>query len=163
MLPNNGCILKDKELVDFGKTFCFKFTLLLLPILASCGKEKIDQNPYLSDINFNISLNLNLPGNDKLRYAGGAQRIRQGGLNGLLIFNLNGNDYLAWEASCPNHSLRECSVLTINGVLADCSCENFQYSLATGQLLNPKEEMQNPYPMVFYNVRRAANTLIISN
>ncbi len=147
----------------FDKTFFFKCILLLLLVLYSCGKDKIDRNPYLSFIKFNINLNLNLPTYNNLMYAGGGLSIRQGGINGLLVFNLNGNDFLAWEASCPNHPIRDCSNLSITGVLAECSCEGFEYSLATGQLLNPKESTKNPYPMLFYNVRRSGNTLTISN
>ncbi len=147
----------------FGKAFCFKFTLLVLLVLSGCGKNKIDRNPYFSSVSFNIDLNLNLPAYDDLRYAGGGVSIRKGGINGLLVFNLNGNDFLAWEASCPNHSLKNCSKLSITGVLAECSCEGFEYSLATGQLLNPEEDTESPYPMLFYNVRRSGNTLFISN
>ena len=147
----------------FDKTFFFKFIVLQLLILNSCRKVNIDRNPYLSYVNFNFSLNLNLPAYDNLRYAGGGLDISQGGINGLLVFNLNGNDFLAWEATCPNHPIRDCSNLSITGVLAECACEGFEYSLATGQLLNPKEETKNPYPMLFYNVRRSGNTLQISN
>ena len=147
----------------FDKTFFFKFIVLQLLILNSCRKVDIDRNPYLSYVNFNFSLNLNLPAYDNLRYAGGGLDISQGGINGLLVFNLNGNDFMAWEATCPNHPIRDCSDLSITGVLAECACEGFEYSLATGQLLNPKEETKNPYPMLFYNVRRSGNTLQISN
>ena len=156
-------IIKDKELSFFSKTFFFNFIGLLLVILLGCGRDEVERNPYLTSINFNVNLNLNLPGYDNLRYAGGGQNIQQGGINGLLIFNLNGNDFLAWEATCPNHPIRDCSDLSITGVLAECACEGFEYSLATGQLLNPKEETKNPYPMLFYNVRRSGNTLQISN
>lgn len=147
----------------FCKTFRFKFILLLLSLSGSCGKDKIDRNPYLTRVNFNINVNLNLPSYDDLRYAGGGSSFNRGGINGVLVFNLNGNDFLAWEATCPNHSIKECSSLTITGVLAECSCEGFQYSLATGQLLNPEQNIENPYPMLFYNVRRSGNNLIISN
>ena len=136
---------------------------LLLLILLGCGKEKIERNPYLASVRFNVNLNLNLPGYDNLRYAGGGQSIRQGGINGLLVFNLNGNDFLAWESTCPNHLIRDCSDLYITGVLAECACEGFEYSLATGQLLNPKEDTKKPYPMLFYKVRRSGNKLQISN
>ncbi len=154
---------KDKELSVFGKTFFFKFILLLMLAISSCGKDKIERNPYLPFINFNINLNLNLPAYDNLKYAGGWVRIPQGGINGLLLFNLSGNDLLAWESICPNHPIEDCSNLTITGVLAECSCEGFEYSLATGQLLNPKKNNENPYPMLFYNVRRLGNTITISN
>ena len=155
--------IKYKELSVFVKTFFFKFTTLALLLLLGCGKDKIERNPYLASVRFNVNLNLNLPGFDNLRYAGGGQSIRQGGINGLLVFNLNGNDFLAWEATCPNHPIRDCSDLSISGVLAECSCEGFKYSLATGQLLNPKDGTKNPFPMLFYNVRRSGNNLNITN
>ena len=128
----------------FSKTFFFNFILLLLLILLGCGRGEVERNPYLTSINFNVNLNLNLPGYDNLRYAGGGQNIQLGGINGLLVFNLNGNDFLAWEATCPNHPIRDCSDLSISGVLGECGCEGFEYSLATGQLLNPKEDTKNP-------------------
>ena len=159
----NTTKIKYKELSVFVKTFFFKFITLALLLLLGCGKDKIERNPYLAPVRFNVNLNLNLPGFDNLRYAGGGQSIRQGGINGLLVFNLNGNDFLAWEATCPNHPIRDCSDLSITGVLAECSCEGFEYSLATGQLLNPKEGTKNPYPMLFYNVRRSGNNLNITN
>ena len=146
-----------------SKILSIKLIPAVLLVIYGCGKDKIDRNLYFTTVNFNINLNLNLPSYDDLRYTGGALRIRQGGINGLLLFNLNGNDFLAWEASCPNHALRECSKLSVNGVLAECSCEDFEYSLATGQLLNPEENTDQHYPLLNYNVRRSGSTLIISN
>ena len=55
---------------------------------------------------FNLEINLNLPQFDQLRYAGGSMKINQGGLNGVLVFNINGENFVAWEATCPNHNLR---------------------------------------------------------
>ena len=146
----------------FCKTFILKISLVLF-LLASCSTDKIERNPYLTNVKFNVQINLNLPSYDLLRFAGGSLRLNQGGINGVLVFNLNGNDYLAWDASCPNHSLMDCSKLDIFGVLAKCSCENYQYSLATGHLLNPDEEVKSSYPMLFYNVRNSNNQLFISN
>ena len=60
----------------FSKTFFFKIMGLLLLILLGCGKDKIERNPYLASVRFNVNLNLNLPGYDNLRYAGGGQSIR---------------------------------------------------------------------------------------
>ena len=157
----NTTKIKYKELSVFVKTFFFKFITLALLLLLGCRKDKIERNPYLPDINFNISLNLNLPSYDNLRYAGGGQSIRQGGINGLLVFNLNGNDFLAWEATCPNHPIRDCSDLSITGVLAECSCEGFKYSLATGQLLNPKMALKTPIPCCFITLDAQGITLIL--
>jgi nitrite reductase/ring-hydroxylating ferredoxin subunit len=147
----------------FSKILFRKIILLLLLLFSSCGKEEVVRNPYLNNINFNININLNLPAYDNLRYPSGGVRVAQGGMNGLVLFNLNGDTILAWEATCPNHAVRNCSKLTITGVLAECSCEGFQYSMTTGQLLNPDAATENPYTMLFYPVRRSGNSLSISN
>ena len=136
----------------------FSFFLLL-----GCGKENLDKNPYLISSKFNLEINLNLPQYDQLRYAGGAMKIDQGGINGILIFNVNGENFMAWEATCPNHLPEECSKLEILGLLSKCKCENFKYSLASGQLINPSEDIKTHYPMFNYHAIFSNNQLILSN
>jgi nitrite reductase/ring-hydroxylating ferredoxin subunit len=132
-------------------------------LFGSCEKERIVRNPYLTDLIFQTQINLNLPQYDNLRFAGGSMRIPQLGHQGVWVFNLNGTAYLAWEASCPNHLPNNCSQTKANGVLVNCSCENYQYSLATGQLLNPPENEDTFYPLLMYRVEARANSLFISN
>tara|TARA_B100000941_G_C28423354_1_gene510040 strand:- start:62 stop:490 length:429 start_codon:yes stop_codon:yes gene_type:complete len=139
-----------------------KITSFFLLLIFACTKDNIQVNPNLRNIDFNISINLNLPYYDNLRFTGGSALLSQGGINGVLLFNLNGS-YLAWEASCPNHAIRSCSKLTIKGVLAECRCEGNQYSLAIGQLIKNGENILNPYPMLSYKVRHSENILFISN
>ena len=122
----------------FGKILVKKIILLVTLVVFSCSKNEITRNPNLTSVKFNVSVNLNLPSNDNLRFTGGSSLYPSGGINGVLIFNLNGT-YLAWEASCPNHPIKNCSKLSLKGVLAECECEGYQYSLAVGQLLNSDE------------------------
>ena len=98
-----------------------------------------------------------------MRFIGGSAYVYQAGLKGVLLFNLNGRNFLAWEATCPNHTPRSCSLLQINGVLAQCSCEDYQYSLANGQLLNGGENASTTYPMINYQVEVFDSFLTISN
>jgi nitrite reductase/ring-hydroxylating ferredoxin subunit len=148
----------------FGKTFGLKSAMLLVWFFSSqCAREPVHRNPYLSDIAFRYEINLNLPQYDALRYAGGSMLIPQVGLKGLIVFNLNGQQFLAWEATCANHPPRDCSLLGLTGVLAECSCEGFQYSLATGQLLDAENQTNTPYPLLNYQVQANANLLLISN
>ena len=42
-------------------------------------------------------------------------------------------------------------------------CENYQYSLATGQLINPSPNDTNQYAMINYGVRVSGNNLVIYN
>ena len=143
--------------------FTTGFSALLFLLLVGCSRENLERNPYLPELQFSVPINLNLPEYNALLFAGGSHFLPQYGHKGILIFNLNGNSYTAWEASCPNHLPNECSRTQVVGVLAECACEGYQYSLATGQLLNPDSELSSPYSMVFYNTVLRGNTLVISN
>ena len=131
--------------------------------LLSCTTDNIKRNPFLYEISFNHSINLNLPQYDNLNFAGGSMFVDYGGINGLLIFNLNGNDIFAWEASCSNHSLETCSKLEIEGLLANCGCDGFKYSLATGQLLEGDITSSSQYPLLNYKAQKSGKIIIISN
>ena len=141
------------------------FYLLQLSLLSlyNCGENPIDRNPYLVDIRFQREFNLSLPLYSNLNYVGGSLLIEDAGINGIILFNLNGSSFLAWEATCPNHLPKSCSKLGIEGVLAVCSCESFQYSLATGQLLNPNEELSPPQSLLFYQAENFNGILSVRN
>lgn len=128
-----------------------------------CGKTPLQRNPYLVDIRFQREINLSLPSYNSLTFVGGSVLIPDAGINGVILFNLNGSTFLAWEATCPNHLPRTCSNLKITGVLAECSCESYQYSLATGQLLNPSEDLNPPQGLLFYQVQNLNGTLRVNN
>ena len=137
--------------------------ILFLFLILGCSKDPIQRNPYLADIRFQRDLNLSLPLYNQLNFVGGSILIPDIGIKGVIIFNLTGNTFLAWEATCPNHIPESCSKLDISGVLAECSCENFQYSLATGQLLNPNETLNPPRDLLFYQIQNFNGILRISN
>lgn len=137
--------------------------LLFLVLILGCSKDPIQRNPYLADIRFQRNLNLSLPLYNQLNFVGGSILIPDIGIKGVIIFNLSGNTFLAWEATCPNHIPESCSKLDISGVLAECSCENFQYSLATGQLLNPNETLNPPRDLLFYQIQNFNGILRVSN
>ena len=136
---------------------------VMLFILIGCSNDALERNPFLPAMRFSIPINLSLPQYDNLRFAGGAILLPNYGHKGIIVFNLNGESYLAWEASCPNHLPSDCSQTQITGVLAQCSCEDYQYSLATGQLLNPAEGQTEIYSMVMYQAILRGNTLELSN
>jgi nitrite reductase/ring-hydroxylating ferredoxin subunit len=71
--------------------------------------------------------------------------------------------FLRGRRPAPNHLPENCSKLGIKGVLAVCSCEDFQYSLATGQLLNPSEDLDPPQALLFYQVQNYNGILSVTN
>ena len=127
-------------------------------ILIGCKKSALERNPYLYEAAFDQTINLALPVNDNLNYQGGSMYLSRGGIKGLLLFNLAGT-IMAWEASCPNHAPNNCSTTIINGVTSSCPCEDFQYSLATGQPLTGGAA----FSLLFYNVQQSGTTIRISN
>jgi nitrite reductase/ring-hydroxylating ferredoxin subunit len=145
-----------------------KFAAFYLPFICiflvlSCGKQPLNRNPYLVDVRFQREFNLSLPLYSGLNFVGGSLLIEDAGINGIILFNLNGSSFLAWEATCPNHLPENCSKLGIKGVLAVCSCEDFQYSLATGQLLNPSEDLDPPQALLFYQIQNYNGILSVTN
>ena len=95
-----------------------------------------------------------------MRYSGGSIYLQSGGIKGLLLFNIN-DQIMAWEASCPNHYPSSCSTMSINGVQSTCECEDYKYSLATGQLLS--DANGDKYPMLSYFSQKNGNSVRISN
>lgn len=142
------------------KKIVFTFFCLLF---LQCSKNNIERNPFLPELRFSVPVNLNLPQYDNLRYAGGSVLLPQYGHHGILVFNLNGSTYIAWEASCPNHLPNNCSQTELQGVLSVCRCEDYQYSLATGQLLNPPSNSERFYSLINYQVSPQGSSLVISN
>ena len=140
-----------------------KFSILLNFIFISCSKNSVNRNPFLPEIDFEFTINLNLPLYNNLKFTGGSILLTDFGHKGIILYNLNNNNYLAWEASCPNHKPNSCSKTKIMGSLTECECESYQYSLATGQLLNPSPNEINQYPMINYGVRISGNNLVIYN
>ena len=138
-----------------------KHVLILIVILiCSCSKNEINRNPYLQNISFEKTINLNLPQYDDLNYNGGAVYLNSGGIKGLILFNFS-NQIFAWEASCPNQYPSSCSTMKIDGVQTVCNCDDYKYSLATGQLLSNSEN--DSYPMKMYFSKKIGNSVRISN
>lgn len=103
---------------------------------------------------------MSLPLYTDLLYTGNAKKITVAGIgiNGVIVMN-TGSGYAAWEASCPNQELSNCSGLTINGVNAICPCDEVEYSLFTGQATTPVEFPLKPYrvAVVSQNIIRVYN------
>ena len=127
-------------------------------ILLSCAENSVERNPYLFETRFDQSINLALPAFDNLNYQGGSLYWANGGIKGLLLFNLSGT-IMAWEASCPNHAPSSCSTVQISGVTGSCPCEDIQYSLATGQPLTEGAT----YSLLFYKVQQNGTAVRIYN
>lgn len=147
-----------------------KSTIVLLIsfiILWSCKNnddDSLQNNQYIPNIAFNTGdlINLTLPQYSDLQFAGNHYITPSNyGVNGVVIYYAGNNNYNAFELSDPNHELRNCSTLTVEGVLATCDCNDSKtYDILTGQ---PQEGTTGNYGLKRYFVERTGNIIRVWN
>lgn len=139
--------------------------ILLLVLLLSCSNDRTNRNPFLQEINFRFDANLNLPKYSPLTNTGSAVSVISDGVGtrGVFIINTGFNQFRAFEASCPNHAPNSCSTMVLDGQVVTCSCEDYQYSLFTGQQLNRPDDGNRYYDMLEYRTSFGGNTVSVSN
>ena len=139
--------------------------LIVLVFVLGCSNDKGRRNPYLQEIGFRFDINLNLPLYSPLTNTGNAIYIgTQGvGTRGVFVINTGFDVFRAFEASCPNHAPNSCSTMVLDSQIAVCSCEDYEYSLFTGQQLNRPDDGNRYYDMLEYRATESGGTVIISN
>lgn len=140
-------------------------SLFVLILLLACSNDRGNRNPFLQEIGFRFDVNLNLPLYSPLTTTGNAVYIgSQGvGTRGVFVMNAGFDAFRAFEASCPNHAPNPCSTMGLDGQVAICSCEDYEYSLFTGQQLNRPDDGNRYYDLLEYRATRSGNVVIISN
>lgn len=136
------------------------FLVLLISISSCTPDDEITQNPYLPELSLRLVLNLSLPEYNNLNFPGNSFVTYNNGINGIVIYNINNSQYAAFELSDPNHSLRECSLMTVRGIIASCSCDDGNsYNIITGEISTGTGQ----YSMKPYRVRKSGNVLEVFN
>ena len=139
-----------------------RLCLLLTVLLCACESSNVNYNPYIPNLKFDKTINLDLPLYDNIKFSSGSVELIGVGVCGIVLFNFNG-DILAWEQCPPNHAVNSsCPKLNISGVQLYCECTQNLYSLATGQLLNNINQ-NNKYPLVRYRTERVGSSLRVYN
>ena len=138
---------------------------ILLFFLLSCNSDGTNRNPYLQEVGFRFDLNLNLPRYNGLNIVGNPVYVDNAGVGtrGAFVIKSSLDTFYAFEASCPNHTPNSCSTMTIDGQNVVCSCENYTYSLFTGQLLDRPNDGNRYYDLLFYRATQSGNIVTISN
>lgn|SRR5690554_5889731 len=142
-----------------------KITVLLIvvTVLFSCSKEdeRRNDNPYLTSPIINLQLNLNLPEYTPLNYPGNFYIENNYGIRGIVIYNVDNSQYVAFELSDPNHVPNDCSRMEVEGIEATCPCDDDEnaYNVITGQHLSQPDL----YPMQRYRAERNGNVINITN
>ena len=141
------------------------WSLILLVSLLACSNDRPNRNPYLQEIGFRFDLNLNLPLYSPLTNIGNVVYIPNSGVGtrGVFVINVGFDQYRAFEASCPNHVPNDCSTMLLDGQIAVCPCEQYEYTLFTGQLQNRPQDGNRYYDMLEYRATYNGGVVVISN
>lgn len=134
-------------------------------LLTACSRDSANRNPYLPEFGFRYEVNMNLPQYSLLTSAGNPVYIGSTGvgIRGVFVMNIGFDQYMAFEASCPNHAPNSCSTLQLTGQTVHCDCEDYEYSLFTGQMLNRPDDGDRYYDLLYYRAVRSGNSVIVSN
>ncbi len=140
--------------------------IFLLILTLACDSDRPERNPFLQEIGFRFEINLNLPLYSPLTNPGNPVYIgTQGvGIRGVFVINTGFDQYRAFEATCPNHIPSSCSTMEIASQTAVCPCEDYEYSLFTGQQTNRPDDGMRYYNMLEYRATPSgSNVVVITN
>lgn len=142
----------------------------LLIVLACDNNGNGNRNPFLQEVSFSFEMNLNLPQFSPLTTIGNAIYISNPnvGIRGIFVINagigVGNNTFLAWEASCPNQTPNSCSTMElVGGTNVICPCDNYEYTLFTGQLLTEPEGEERVFGLLNYQTRVNGNVITVFN
>ena len=133
--------------------------VIIVTIVISCQTSD-DGNPILPNVPVNETVFLNNPSSLPLQSPGGSIAIN-GGISGIFVYNLNNNQYFAYDRACPHLTLQQCSTpMVINdGLNMECNCDGTKFALALGGA--PQSGTQ--YSAREYKVVKNGDTLLITN
>ena len=140
------------------------FLLLIVLAMLSCSKndDKQERNPYLTDPVVNLTLNLNLPEYNALKFPGNSVITSQG-IKGIVVICVSETQYFAYDLTDPNHVPSNCSRMEIEGPIATCPCPNESNKYNLINFGRHTSEPDTKYPMQNYRAERNGNVVVISN
>ncbi|MEZ4874353.1 MAG: hypothetical protein R2793_02580 [Flavobacteriaceae bacterium] len=142
------------------------FTLFFGTLLLSCGNNNnnnnLNNNPYLTPPIVSLNLNLNLPGIQPFKVSRKFSHTKPTGNKGIVIYNVNNDLYTAFDLGDPNHIPNSCSKMTLEGIIATCTCNDGGPMISS--LVKRREQgNQEVYPMLQYRIQRNGNSLTLTN
>jgi len=140
------------------------FSLILVAGILSCSSNddnRNNTNPFLNVPPVNITLNLNLPEYNSLKFPSNSVIIGNQGIKGIVVYCINENLYTAFELSDPNHTPSSCSKMTVIAPVATCECsDENQYNIISGEHLS---QDNTKYPMQQYRAVREGDVINVYN
>lgn len=141
------------------------YCIICLIIFASCSSNNdILANPNLPNYPFDTGnlINTSLPQFNNLQFPGNSVILNNPyGINGVVLYYAGANNYSAFEISDPNHPLSNCSTLSVEGVIATCSCDDGNsYDILNGQR---REGTTGQYTLKRYFVEKLGSVIRVYN
>ena len=138
--------------------------ILFLGMVLSCSKsdDGYVDNPYLPDYGFDTGnqINITLPEYNNLLVNGGHVELYGFGINGISVYR-NGDTFISFELTDPNHNVSTCSKLIVEGIIASCNCsDGNNYDIVTGY---PHSGTEGQYTLVPYRVEVSGNIIRVYN
>ncbi|WP_299049687.1 phosphoribosylaminoimidazole carboxylase [uncultured Polaribacter sp.] len=138
-----------------------KKTLLIITLLAlvNCTtNENLDN--CIQELPLSRTVNLNNPELINALVPGGFVLLN-GGTNGILLQNVNGNDFVAYDRLCPSGNCNEPMTFE-RGLVLKCPCDGSEYGVGFGIGGQPQTE-GFLCPAIEYNVIKNGAVLRITN
>ena len=138
-----------------------KKTLLFITFLTflSCSNNE-NLNNCIQSLPLNITTDLNNPQLINALVPGGFVELA-GGSKGILLMNVNGNEFVAYDKLCP---VNDCtSPMTFEkGIVLKCQCDGSEYGVGKGIGGAPQTE-GFLCPAIEYRVTKIGTVLRITN
>lgn len=107
------------------------FAIITLIIFSNCTGNS-QNNDILPYVQVNETINLSLPEGQDLNVPGGWTTI-QGGLSGIILYNINGNQFKAFERAAPHIPRSSCSQMVVeNNIRMRCPCDDSEFNILNG-------------------------------
>jgi hypothetical protein len=109
----------------------FFFALITVLALSNCTNNS-QNNDILPNIPVNETINTDLPAYQNLVVPGG-WAYAPGGISGIIVYNINGSQFKAFERSAPHIPSSSCSQMIVeNGLRMKCLCDDSEFNILNG-------------------------------
>lgn len=98
--------------------------------VLSCSETELPANCIRVNLPLNLTTDLNNPQLINAQVPGGFADLN-GGIKGVLLFNLNGRDFVAYDKICPQNDC-DAPMTFEKGLVLKCSCDASEYSVHFG-------------------------------
>lgn len=137
--------------------------LLLLFAITACSKDSFNQqNTLVPSVAVSVPTNnlafISTPGSFEILYGQGYNA------NGIIVFNIDNNTYLAFDLTCPHINVNECSnAMAVNSQTGEMTCNCGADKVVFTQFRTSTTVGENTYHLRQYRVILQGNQLRVTN